>query len=246
MTLHQKCRLLIEAYENNLLGDCTMPEECHPINFATNEDRLLYFTLPMALNYQRDSYKLWEAALKTYEDENTRRAFNIKEVSSLSKGELQEILLRYKLALQPNKHVSTWRTLSATIHSNWGSIENLLSSADNDFLALKSLIREVYKKDFPYLSGPKIFNYWSFVIQQYGGIKLKNSKYIDIAPDTHITKCSVILGVISSEEAKNLSRDEISNRWLNALDGSGINPIQMHSPLWFWSRNGFIFKLPVE
>ena len=156
---------------------------------------------------------------------------------------LRKNLLKYKLALQPNKHISTWQKISKTIYENWGNVENLVLSADNDFLKLKSIVQEEYKKGFPYLSGVKIFNYWSFVIQKYGGVKLKNSEFIDIAPDTHVTQCSVKLGVISRQEANNLSKNEISNRWRRMLAGSGINPIDMHPPLWFWSRNGFIFTL---
>jgi hypothetical protein len=67
-----------------------------------------------------------------------------------------------------------------------------------------------YKKGFPYLSGPKIFNYWSFIISTYGKINLKERNLIDIAPDTHILKCSIKLGVISEPESEKLSKDEIS------------------------------------
>ncbi len=35
-----------------------MPEDSNPGNFANAEERLVYFTLPMALNYQRNSYSL--------------------------------------------------------------------------------------------------------------------------------------------------------------------------------------------
>ena len=90
---------------------------------------------------------------------------------------------------------------------------------------------------------PKIFNYWSFIIQEYGKVRLQHSEYIDIAPDTHITKCSVVLGVITAKEAETLTKEEISERWRTLLQGSGINPIEMHPPLWFWSRNGFQFQL---
>lgn len=130
-----------------------------------------------------------------------------------------------------------------TILENWGSITNLLEFVDYDFLKLKNVIQNKFKKGFPYLSGPKIFNYWGFIIQEYGKIKLKNSEFIEIAPDTHITKCSVLLGVITKEESESLSKEKISERWCEILHGSGINPIDMHPPLWFWSRNNFLFKL---
>lgn len=148
--------------------------------------------------------------------------------------------MKYKLALQPNKHVNTWRTISKTVKDKFGAFENLIDSLDNDFLKLKKIVQNDFKKGFPYISGPKIFNYWSFIISTYGKVPLKNRDEIDIAPDTHITRCSVKLGVITKTESEILSKEEISKRWRKILLGSGINPIDMHPPLWFWSRNGFI------
>lgn len=132
--------------------------------------------------------------------------------------------------------------ISGTVHDNWGSFEKFADAADGDFLKLKQIVQADKKKGFPYLSGPKIFNYWSFIIGAYGGLSLKNRDRIEIAPDTHITRCSVKLGVISEQEAEDLGKEAISERWREALKGSGIDPIDMHPPLWFWSRNGFVFS----
>lgn len=237
------CKNLLKAYKSGKLGQTVMPEDNHP-KFKNKEKMLVYFTMPMALNYQRNSYKLWESALDTYNDKETRCVFDIKWCAKVSEEELREKLLKYKIALQPNKHINTWKKISETIYENFGSLESLFREVDNDFLNLKKLIQNDLKKGFPYLSGPKIFNYWSFIISTYGGVKLKNREYIDIAPDTHITKCSVKLDVITQEESEKLSKEEISNRWRETLKGSEIDPIDMHPPLWFWSRNGFIYKLP--
>ncbi|NOQ68242.1 hypothetical protein GQ568_02270 [Patescibacteria group bacterium] len=119
----------------------------------------------------------------------------------------------------------------------------MINDFEKDFLKIKNIIQNSHKKGFPYISGVKIFNYWSFVLKTYGGVGLKNSQYIDIAPDTHITKCSVLLDVITEKEASSLAKEEISRRWRTVLDDSDINPIDMHPLLWFWSRNGFIFQL---
>jgi hypothetical protein len=241
--LIETCRDLVDAYKSGKLGQTVMPEDANPgFSDSEQEKRLSYFTLPMALNYQRDSYKLWEAALKTYQDSETRFVFDISEVTSKSEEELRTALLKHKLALQPNKHINTWRVIAKTVYENWGSFENLIPAADSDFLKLKELIQVKYKKGFPYLSGPKIFNYWSFIISTYGKVQLKNRDAIDIAPDTHITQCSVRLNVITQEESEKLSKDQISAIWRDLLKGSEIDPIDMHSPLWFWSRNGFIFQ----
>src|SRR3989344_4049066 len=240
----KKCELLLEAYKQGKLGNCTMPEDSNPgFNENDAETRLVYFTLPMSLNYQRDSYKLWQSVLATYKDEETKKVFNIENSAKMSEEELRKILLKYKIALQPNKHISTWQTIAKTIEKEWGSMLNLIKSSDNDYLELREVIQKQNKKGFPYLSGPKIFNYWCFILREYGKINLKNDEYIEIAPDTHITQCSIKLGVITAEEANTLSKESISARWRTILQDSTIKPIELHPPLWFWSRNKFQFNI---
>lgn len=238
----QNCKSLLEAYKSGKLGQTKMPEDSNP-RFSNQEMRLAYFTLPMALNYQRDSYKLWESALKAYNDPETKVIFDISKVVLMSEDKLRELLTKYKVALQPNKQTNTWKTIAKTVQDNFGSFENLMKKCDNDYLKLKETIQVNLKKGFPYLSGPKIFNYWSFIMKEYGKVPMKNAEYIEIAPDTHVTQCSVLLGVITKEESEKLSKDKISEKWREALKGSGIDPIDMHPPLWFWSRNGFLFNL---
>ena len=238
-----KCRILLKAYKAGQLGQTRMPEDSNPgISKMTKEERLAYFTLPMALNYQRNSYKLWEAALATFNDPKTKFVFDVRKVTNKTDQQLRTALLKHKLALQPNKHIQTWKTISKTIAANWGSFEKFVASINGDFLNLKKMVEKGHKKGFPYLSGPKIFNYWSFVLSTYGGVKMRNRRYIEIAPDTHVTQCSVKLGLITMREAETLSKEQISKKWRDALEGSGIDPIDMHPPLWFWSRNGFLFK----
>ncbi len=207
-TLLNNCNLLLIAYETGKLGQTVMPEDSQP-NFLPSqlEQRLAYFTLPMALNYQRDSYKLWVAALATYNDDDTNFVFDVALLNSKTDDELRAALSKYRLALQPNKHINTWRTISRTIFVEFGSISNFITKTNGDFLQLKDLVQRQHKKGFPYISGPKIFNYWSYILTTYGNINLKNRLYIEIAPDTHITQCSVKLGVISKEEAVTLSKD---------------------------------------
>lgn len=242
--LHKNCKFLLEAFKSGKLGQTVMPEDFNPgFSNKNTELRIAYFTLPMALNYQRDSYKLWEAVLKTFNDLETRFVFDVSKVSKSSEDEVRKALTKYKVALQPNKHVDTWRTIAKTIKEKWGSFSKFFESTQNDFLNLKQTVKIDHKKGFPYLSGPKIFNYWSFIISTYGGINLSNRDHIEIAPDTHITQCSVKLGVITKDEAETLTKDAVSERWRELLKGSSIDPIDMHPPLWFWSRNGFLYEI---
>lgn len=240
--IQTQCLELRKAYEEGLLGNQVMPEDTHP-KFASDEERLSYFTLPMSLNYQRNSYALWEATKQAFEDSGTHSVFSIAHVASMSEDELRSLLTKYKVALQPNKHTHTWHTIASTIADNWGSIEGLLEAADYDFIKLQQIVQVTHKKGFPYLSGPKIFHYWSYILGEYCGVILKNREYIQIAPDTHVVQCSVRLGVLTEDEAKKMTRDEVSERWRKTLHDTGLSPIDMHSPLWFWSKNNFVYQL---
>jgi hypothetical protein len=72
----------------------------------------------MALNYQRNSYKLREAALQTYQDTETKDVFDIQKVREMPEAKLREKLMKFKVALQPNKHIHTRKTIAETIARN--------------------------------------------------------------------------------------------------------------------------------
>jgi len=239
----ENCKKLLIAYQEWKLWYMKMPEDSNPwFSNDKKEACLCYFTLPMALNYQRNSYTLRESVLKTYLDSETKDVFDIKKSSEMKEDNLRKKLLKHKIALQPNKHIKTWQKIAITIYNNRWTLSNMLDTIDNDFLNLKEVIQHKYKSEFPYLSWPKIFNYRSFIIQVYWGITLLNSEFIDIAPDTHVTKCSVKLWIITQQESETLNKNEISKRWRELLHWTWITPISMHSPLWFRSRNGFMFE----
>jgi hypothetical protein len=94
-----------------------MPEDSHP-EFQTQEERLCYFSLPMTLNYQRNSYTLRESANKTFQDPETKRVFNTQKVSTMDKDLLTQTLVKYKVALQPNKHTQTRATIAKEIYQH--------------------------------------------------------------------------------------------------------------------------------
>jgi len=240
--IQNKCINLYQAYLDGSLGDTVMPEDAHP-SFEKHPltTKFAYFTLPMSLNYQRNSYKLWEAATNTFLDKNTNYLFDLLKVSEKDEDSIRKDLLKYKLALQPNKHINTWYRISVGFSNLASDIPDFFNTYENDVCKIKDVIQKRYKKSFPYLSGPKIFNYWLHVMERYCDIPLINRDYIEIAPDTHVIQASIKLGVIKDTE-REMSREKISSVWREVLKGSGISPIDMHSPLWFWSRSKFEYQ----
>lgn len=227
---------IVRAYNSGKMGDIHFPEDSKP-DFKNLEEKISYYTLPMSINYQRDSYTLWINAKKTFEDKEAKCIFDVN--ANLDETSIRDYLMRYKLALQPNNHVKIWKTILQTVRTNFNSFENLINENDKDYLKLRDCLQMKNKKGFPYLSGPKIFNYWVFILMKDVGIEIKNKKYIEIAPDTHVIKASVKLGLITEQMAKRFSKEEVSKIWRELLENSVFDPIDVHEPLWFWSKGGF-------
>jgi hypothetical protein len=158
----------------------------------------------------------------------------------MTDDELRTKLLKYKVALQPNKHIEIWRTISNTIIRDFnGDIRNLFIANDYDIKKIKDCVLS-HKKDFPYLGGSKILNYWLYVIEQYTDAKFKNRNHITVAPDTHVIQASEKLGLITTAESQNANiRDELAIRWHKLLANTDLSPIDVHTPMWLWSRSGF-------
>ena len=231
---------LIDAYKKGILGGEKMPEDENPGLERSSKENYMYFTLPMALNYQRNSYVLWECANKMYIDKEAMKVFNSKEVCLLKEESLKEYLVKYKVALQPNKQPLIWRKICETIEYKLdGDIRNLFAINDYSVKKIKEYIQN-NKKDFPYLGGNKICNYWLYVLEQYTDIKFIDRENITVAPDTHVVQASQKLEIITEEESK-LSNVQslLAERWENLLKGTNLKPIDVHTPMWLWSRGKF-------
>lgn len=233
-------RKLCEYHAQGLLGGEKMPEDANPGLEKSSKDNFHYFTLPMALNYQRNSYKLWEAAHTTYKDPETQFVFIPEQVVTTSEETFRAALTKYKVALQPIRHSSIWRTICETLVKHYqGDVRNLFTHNDNDIALILKEVQINRKKEFPYLSGQKIANYWLYVILQYTNALLKNKHSLSIAPDTHIIQASIRLGVIEGSDDQNVIRSQVARAWEELLAGTELCPIEIHTPLWLWSRRNF-------
>ena len=111
-----------------------------------------------------------------------------------------------------------------------GDIRKLFDDLDNDIEKIKDFIQVKNKKDFPYLSGIKICNYWLYVIYQYTDRKYKNIEKITVAPDTHVCKSTLKLGVITEDEFN--SNDVqliVAEKWEKLLKNTKYKPIDIHT-----------------
>ena len=90
------------------------------------------------------------------------------------------------------------------------------------------------------LCGNKICNYWLYVIWQYTDCNYSNIEMLTVAPDTHVIKSTYHLGLINKEEFESNNVQEIViEKWNKLFEGTKYKPIDIHTALWLWSRNGF-------
>ena len=136
---------LVNAYRQGLLGGEKMPEDENPGLEKSSAQNYMYFTLPMALNYQRNSYVLWECANRMYADENAKNVFDNKAVCSMSEELLRKYLVEYKVALQPNKQPIIWKKICETIETKLdGDIRNLFSINDYSVKKIKEYLFKIF------------------------------------------------------------------------------------------------------
>lgn len=220
----EKVDKLVCMYKKGLLGGEIMPEDENPNLDRNSLENYNYFTLPMALNYQRNSYKLWEGANKTWKDEETRFVFNTRKVENNDFEKVKEALVKYRVALQPNKQVEIWVKLCKTFNELFdGDIRKIFEINNNDVEKIRKYIQQDNKAKFPYLSGNKICNYWLYVLYQYTDIRFNNIEKLTVAPDTHVVKASYKLGLINEEELNsNNVQLIVIDRWNEILKDTRI------------------------
>lgn len=230
-----KVKQLLTYYEQGLIPTLSKHEVNPGLPLGSREN-YLYFTLPVCINFQRNSPAMWASALKTYEDKSTNYLFFPELLAETPIEKIRSDLTKHKLALQPNKHVLIWTTIAGTLNKLYDNDpRKIIEAADNDAGKLIELLQVTHKKHFPYLSGPKLSNYWPFILSLFTNVKFQNSQEISIIPDTHVLQSSVELGIVPAGSTSL----QVEAAWKALLKDSGIQPTQVHPVLWNWSRNKF-------
>ena len=91
-------------YSTGIHGRTAMPEDILPQNVERGSlDHVLFVTLTVSIDYQRDANKLWESARATFADPSTRYLY---EPRSLHERDFKEIMLdmqKHGLSKKPRK-----------------------------------------------------------------------------------------------------------------------------------------------
>lgn len=240
--MHQTEERILQLHRLYKSGEIPGPNihEVHPELPLGSIGNYLYFTLSASLNFQRNSPALWASALRTYDCPETSYVFSPEKVCSVPFEKLQRDLLRFRLALQTNRHPVGWLRLCTTLAEEYEcDPRNILKEGNFDVPTIIDNLQRSKSQKFPFLSGLKLSNYWLFILLEFTDVCLSNTAELSIIPDTHVIRSSAKLGVVPPDS----DAATVDSAWRVLLRSLGLSPVEMHSALWRWSRSGFAVEI---
>ena len=238
-----------------IFGKTDMPEDLIPKSIVKGSlEHILFITLTVSIDYQRDAPSLWQSARKTFEDPETRYLFYPVLLHETPASKIIKDLQKYGLSKKPRRDAGIWITLGETFYKKWNSDpRNFLEGCGwNSLLILKHLKRDMHLEngrwtyDYPNLRGDKIGPLWLRVLRDNIGItQLKNLEKVPIPVDVHIARATLTTGVVRGEYEGRLEDlfECVRKAWFESVEGlnTGTGPmiaLDVDEPLWHLSKYG--------
>jgi len=236
-------------------GHTEMPEDILPTGVSSGSlEHLLFITLTVAIDYQRDAIGLWRSSRVTFEDPRTRYLFDPQALHEAAFSKIIADMQRHGLSKKPERDARTWQTIGVTFFKKWsGNPRRLLADAGWDApTVLKRLRRDTHTQrgravpDFPFLRGPKIGPLWLRMLRDNVGIAdLKVMDQVPIPVDIHVARASLCLGVVKGRFNGPLPElfEHIRSAWFQSVKGLHVRDramiaLDMDEPLWHMSKYG--------
>lgn len=247
--------LLYRAFSTTgVHGRTEMPEDLKPKGMrAGSLEHLLFITLTVSIDYQRDAPKLWESARKTFEDSQTNYLFDPRSLHITPFAKVVRDMQEHRLSKKPKKDANIWRTVGVTFYKKWGSdprnfLEDCGWNARTVLERLKTDSHESNSRqvsDYPYLRGNKISPLWLRMLRDNVGLKLQNLDKVPIPVDVHVARASLAIGVVKGKFRGRLQNlfNRIRSVWAESVTGLTAKdremvPIDVDEPLWHLSKYG--------
>ena len=145
-----------------------MPEDVLPEGVKPGSpEHALFLTLTVALDYMRDSDKLWEASRTVFANPETCYLFDPNQVVQINSSRVRADLIKHGVALRPNQDPDVWITISSTLHRAFGGRVKplLLKGAWSGPHILKLIRGAIYRNGFPNLKGDLIAGIWLRILK---------------------------------------------------------------------------------
>lgn len=210
-------------------------------------EHIMWLTLTVSIDYQRDADALWDSARMTWKDEFTRWVFIPGEFRKKAYDDLVIALARYGLSRKPNRDAKIWWKVSNSFLNLFeGDPRKLFELYNYDAGEIYNQMRSKYKADFPYLAGAsatsKILSLWLRMMEHSARVNLHNMENVPLPIDIHTAKATLTTGCLVGDfdgSFKDLVR-QAQLAWQESCKKSGVRyyPLELDEPLWNLSRLG--------
>ncbi|MEM3666986.1 MAG: hypothetical protein QW222_07905 [Candidatus Bathyarchaeia archaeon] len=210
----------------------SMPEYQLPRNLvAGSREHALYLTYVISIDYMTDAEKLWSKARGAYELYPER--FTPEKVLAVSERTLQVFLKRLGARFSPSA-AKTWKKISAVLMEKYDGDPRNITAQPLTVAEIKERL-----KDFPYLRGNKLANFYIRAMGETGLFKVKDLDELDIPVDKQIARFTVYTGVLRLKSGKfqgcandDPLRSLIQEAWREAAKTIGTAPWKLDEPMW--------------
>lgn len=253
----QKVAELLHGAFNNkgILGHTDMPEDLIPDGIVKGSlEHILFVTLTVSIDYQRDADVLWGSSRKTYNDPLTMYLFDPKALHEKPRQSIIRDMQKYNLSKKPEKDADIWRSVGITFYKKWqGDPRNFLENCGWDAVKILQRLKEdqhlynnYWKNDYPYLRGDKIGPLWLRMLRDNVGLKdMHNLDQVPIPVDIHVARATLALGIVRGRYDADLSviYEAIRKAWFESvtgliIEGRSMIALDVDEPLWHLSRFG--------
>lgn len=213
-------------------------------------EHLMFITMVVSIDYMRDADKLWQAGRETMEDKDTKWLFSPQIVKDKTLDEIITAMNKHKLSQKHSRDAGFLKRISESFARLYDSDpRNLIEECEYDAMKLFEKKYDIrLKRDFPSLSGDKIFPLWIRMLHDNVGIKLKNLEKMPIPVDVHIARATFTTGCIKGVYTGSIAdvSPKIDEAWKKII-GKIEHPrlkyaLQMDECLWHFSKYGCRFR----
>lgn len=226
-------RLVEEFYNRKgFFADYSMPEYVLPSNLKEGtREHALFLTYVISIDYMTDAVKLWKRSRGDYELHPER--FAPEEILKLSSRTVENVVKSLGARFYSNA-ARTWIKISKLLVDKYGGDPRNITREPLEIAEVKKQL-----KDFPYLRGNKLSNFYIRAMGETGLFKVKNLNELDIPVDKQVARFTMYTGVLNllSEQFIGCAQDEplrslIEEAWRNVAKKLDTAPWKLDEPIW--------------
>lgn len=211
--------------------------------------RRQFLTFTCALDYARDSDRLWQRAVALFQ--SRPEVFSPADVAATSRNQLRAVLAESGVSQRHGRDAGAWHDIACSLVT--AAAPALCQVIDCGAGDAQELLRELRGKDdagrprFPLLRGPKIGPVWVRIMAHPGGAKIDRIETIPVAVDVQVRRPTENLGITKTKGMDTVkAKPIIQCAWRDAVgNGNSKGPrniagtcAALDPALWVFGKHG--------